>query len=175
MSQDTTTSPPNAAASPEKKALLEAFDTVLKTAAEERELERLVAEARRRKRGASRLLLVLCTVIVTFVSAYLYVERPEWIFPVASPPESPVVRQASLRISVANAAQHIERYRQQRGQLPVTLEQAGANGAGISYQRTAAGYQLEGENEGIRVSFTSGESLTRFVGKSFEVIARRTR
>jgi hypothetical protein len=46
---------------------------------------------------------------------------------------------------------------------------------GISYQRTAAGYQLEGESEGIRVSFTSGESLTRFVGKSFEVIARRTR
>jgi hypothetical protein len=175
MSQNTTTSPPNASSSPEKKALLEAFDTVLKTAAEERELERLAAEARRRNRGVSRLLLVVCTVIVTFMSVYLYVERPEWIFPVASPPESPTVRQASLRISVANAAQHIERYRQQRGQLPATLEQAGANGAGISYQRTAAGYQLEGENEGIRVSFTSGESLTRFVGNSFEVIARRTR
>jgi hypothetical protein len=175
MSQDTTTSPPTTSASPEKKALLEAFDTVLKTAAEERELERLAAEARRRNRGVSRLLLVVCTVIVTFMSVYLYVERPEWIFPVASPPESPTVRQASLRISVANAAQHIERYRQQRGQLPATLEQAGANGAGISYQRTAAGYQLEGENEGIRVSFTSGESLTRFVGNSFEVIARRTR
>jgi hypothetical protein len=175
MSQDTTTSPPNAPASPEKKALLAAFDTVLKTAAEEREIERLAAEARRRSRGASRLLLVLCTVIVTFVSVYFYVERPEWIFPVAPAPESPAVRQASLRISVANAAQHIERYRQQRGQLPATLEQAGANGAGISYQRTAAGYQLEGEGDGIRVSFTSGESLTRFVGKSFEVIARRTR
>jgi hypothetical protein len=175
MSQDTTTPPPNAAASPEKKALLAAFDTVLKTAAEEREIERLAAEARRRSRGASRLLIVLCTVIVTFVSVYFYVERPEWIFPVAPAPESPAVREASLRISVANAAQHIERYRQQRGQLPATLEQAGANGAGISYQRTAAGYQLEGEGDGIRVSFTSGESLTRFVGKSFEVIARRTR
>ena len=175
MSQDTRTSAPTASASPEKKALLEAFDTVLKTAAEERERERLAAEARRRNRGVSRLLLVVCAVIVTFVSVYLYVERPEWIFPVASPPESPAVRQASLRISVANAAQHIERFRQQRGQLPATLEQAGANGAGISYQRTAAGYQLEGESKGIRVSFTSGESLTRFVGNSFEVIARRTR
>ena len=175
MSQDTTTPPSNASASPEKKALLEAFDTVLKTAAEERELERLAAEARRRSRGASRLLLVLCTVILAFVSVYLYVERPEWIFPVAAPPASPAVRQASLRISVATAAQHIERYRQQRGQLPTTLEQAGANGAAISYQRTAAGYQLEGEGDGIRVSFTSGESLTRFIGNSFEVIARRPR
>ncbi len=175
MSQDTTTPPPNAAASPEKKALLAAFDTVLKTAAEEQDLERLAAEARRRNRGGSRLLLVVCTVVLTFASVYLYVERPEWAFGAPSLPESPAVRQASLRISVANAAQHIERYRQQRGRLPVTLEQAGANGAGISYQRTAAGYQLEGEGEGIRVSFTSGESLTRFVGKSFEVIARRTR
>jgi hypothetical protein len=175
MSQDTTTPPPNAAASPEKKALLAAFDTVLQTAAEEREIERLAAEARRRNRGASRLLLVVCTVILTFVSVYLYVERPEWVFPVAAPPESPAVRQASLRISMANAAQHIERYRQQRGQLPTTLEQAGANGAGISYQRTATGYQLDGEGDGIRVSFTSGESLTRFIGNSFEVIARRNR
>jgi hypothetical protein len=174
MSQDTTTSPPNAA-SPEKKALLAAFDTVIKSAAEEREIERLAAEARRRSRGASRLLLVICAVILTFVAVYLYVERPEWIFPVASPPESPAVRQASLRISVANAAQHIERYRQQRGQLPATLGQAGANGAGITYQRTATGYELEGEGDGIRVSFTSGESLMRFVGNSFEVIARRTR
>jgi hypothetical protein len=175
MSQDTTTPPPNAAASPEKKALLAAFDTVLKTAAEEREIERLAAEARRRNRGASRLLLVVCAVVLTFVSVYLYVERPEWAFAAPSRPESPVVRQASLRISVANAAQHIERYRQQRGQLPVTLEQAGANGAGISYQRTAAGYQLEGEAEDVRVSFTSGQSLTQFVGKSFEIIDRRTR
>jgi hypothetical protein len=174
MSQDSTTAPPNAA-SPEKKALLAAFDTVIRTAAEEREIERLAAEARRRSRGASRLLLVVCAVILTFVLVYLYVERPEWIFPVAPAPESPAVRQASLRISVANAAQHIERYRQQRGQLPVTLEQAGASGAGISYQRTAAGYQLEGGSDGIRVSFTSGESLMRFVGNSFEVIARRTR
>ena len=114
--------------------------------------------------------------VLTFVAVYLYVERPEWAFSAPTLPESPAVREASLRISVANAVQHIERFRQQRkGQLPVTLEQAGANGAEINYQRTAAGYQLEGEDEGIRVSFTSGESLMRFIGNSFEVIARRTR
>jgi prepilin-type N-terminal cleavage/methylation domain-containing protein len=135
MSQDTTTPPPNAAASPEKKALLAAFDTVLRTAAEEREIERLAAEARRRSRGASRLLLVVCTVILTFTSVYLYVERPEWVFPAAPAPESPAVRQASLRISVANAAQHIERYRQQRGQrfgdqLPAHRCRVSARGPG---------------------------------------------
>ena len=174
MSQDTRPAPAAAAPSP-KKALLDAFDTVLKTAAEEREMERLAAEARRRGRGVSRLLLLVCTTILVFVSVYLYVERPEWAFPAPSTPESAAVRQASLRISVANAAQHVERYRQQHGKLPVTLEQAGANAAGVSYQPTSDGYQLAGEDDGVRVSFTSGESLLRFIGNSFEIIARRTR
>jgi hypothetical protein len=171
MSQDTT----SATATPQKKALLEAFDTVLKTAAEARELERLAAEARRRGRGISRLLLVVCTTILVFVSVYLYVERPEWAFPTPSTPESTAVRQASLRISVANAVQHVERYRQQRGKLPATLEQAGANTVGLSFQPTTAGYEIAGEGDGVRVSFMAGQSLTRFIGNSFEVIARRSR
>ena len=94
MSQDTTPAPP--AATSQKKALLEAFDTVLRTAAEERELERLAAEARRRGRGVSRLLIVLCTTILVFIGVYLSVERPEWAFPAPATPESTAVRQASL-------------------------------------------------------------------------------
>ena len=174
MSQEATPAL-GATATSQKKALLEAFDTVLKTAAEERELQRAAAEARRRNRGLSRLLMVICTTIVVFVAVYLYVERPAWAFPTPSAPESTAVRQASLRISVANAVQHVERYRQQHGTLPVTLEQSGANGAGLSFHPTTAGYQVVGEDEGVRVAYTSGESLTRFIGNSFEVIARRTR
>ena len=161
--------------SPEKKALLEAFDTVLKTQAEEREAERVAAEARRRSRGASRLLMVVCTTIIVFTSVYLYVERPEFVFPAPPPTESLAVREAGLRISLANAVQHIERYKQQTGQLPASLQQAGAYGAEISYERTSAGYRLQGEGDGVRVTFNSGEPLTRFVGKSFEIISRRSR
>ena len=140
MSQDTTPAP-SATASPEKKALLEAFDTVLKTAAEEREAERLAAEARRRGRGASRLLLVVCTTILVFVSVYLYVERPEWVFPAPSQPESLAVRQASLRISVANAAQHVERYRQRTGSSRRRWSRPGrtARGSPTSGRRRAIG------------------------------------
>jgi hypothetical protein len=173
MSQDTTPAPP--AATSQKKALLEAFDTVLRTAAEERELERLAAEARRRGRGVSRLLIVLCTTILVFIGVYLSVERPEWAFPAPVTPESAAVRQASLRISVANAVQHLERYRQQHGKLPATLEQAGATGAGITYQPTAEGYEVAGEADGVRVAYTAGQSLTKFIGNSFELISRRTR
>ncbi len=162
-------------ATPEKQALLEAFDTVLKTQQEEREAQRSEAEARRRRRGASRLLMVVCTTIIVFTSVYLYVERPEWVFPAPPQAESVAVREASLRITLANAAQHVERFRQQTGQFPTSLAQAGAHAAGISYQRAGSGYRLEGEDDGVRVTFHSGEPIARLVGKSFEVISRRPR
>ena len=88
-------------ATPEKKALLEAFDSVLKTKADEREAERAAAEARRRGRGTSRLVMLLCATVLLFVSVYLYVERPDWIFPTPPQPESLAVREASLRITIA--------------------------------------------------------------------------
>jgi hypothetical protein len=166
MSQETS-------ASAEKKALLEAFDTVLKSQAEAREAERAATEARLRRRGVSRVLIVVCATIIVYVSVYLYVERPDWVFPAPPAPESVAVREASLRISLANAAQHIERYRLQTGQLPVTLAQAGAHGAGMRYDRTATGYRLQAENEGVQVTFNSGESIVRFIGKSFDVISKR--
>jgi hypothetical protein len=160
-------------ASPEKKALLEAFDTVLKTQAEQREAERAAEEARRRRHAASRLLMVICATVVLFTGVYLYVERPEWVFPTPAAPESLAVREASLRITVANAAQHIERYRKQKGGLPISLTQAGAYGTGITFQRTGAGYRLVSEIDGLRLTYDSSEPLSRFVGNSFQVIARR--
>jgi hypothetical protein len=165
--------PTGSTATPEKKALLEAFDTVLKTKADEREAERLAAEARRRGRGTSRLLMLFCTSVLLLAGAYVFVERPDWIFPAPPPPESLAVREASLRISVANAAQHVERYRQQNGQLPVTLAQAGAHGTAIAYDRLTGGYRLEAEVGEVRVTYSSSESLSRFVGNSFKVISRR--
>jgi hypothetical protein len=167
--------PQTSTASPEKKALLEAFDTVLKTKAQEREAELAAAEARRRGRGISRLVMLVCVTILVFVSAYLYVERPDWIFPTPPRPESLAVREASLRITMATAAQYIERFRQRSGRLPASLTEAGAYGEGIAYQRTAAGYRLEGESDEVRVTFDSTEPLARFVGNSFRVISRRAR
>jgi hypothetical protein len=160
-------------ASPEKKALLEAFDTVLRAKADEREAERLAAEARRRGRGTSRVLMLACSTILLFVAVYVFVERPDWIFPAPPAPESVAVKEASLRISVANAAQHVERYRQQTGSFPGTLAQAGAHGTGITYDRTTGGYRLQAESGDVRVTYNSSESLTRFVGNSFKVISRR--
>ena len=160
--------------SPEKKALLEAFDTVLKVQAEEREARRAEAEARRRN-GASRLLMVVCSTVLVFVSVYLYVGRPEWVFPTTATPESLVVREASLRIAVANAAQHVERYRLRTGRLPATLGEAGAHESGLDYEPASTIYKLVADTAGVRVTYDSGQPLTQFVGNSFKIISRRSK
>ena len=159
---------------PEKKDLLEALDTVLRTQAEEREARRAEAMARRRH-GASRLLMLVSTTILVFVSLYLYVERPEWVFPTPPAPESAAVREASLRISIANAAQHIERFRQRAGRLPATLTEAGAHGSALTYEPGTTGYKIYAELGEVRVFYDSAEPLGRFVGSSFKLIARRSK
>jgi hypothetical protein len=165
------TQPPNS--TPEKKALLEAFDTVLKAQADEREARRAEAEARRH-RGVSRLLMVVCTTIAVFVGVYLYVERPDWVFPTPPTPESLVMREASLRISVANAAQHVERFRQRTGRLPATLAEAGAHGGGLEYVPASTSYKLTADTESIRLTYDSSQPLAKFVGNSFKIITRRS-
>ena len=160
--------------SPEKKALLEAFDTVLKTKADEREAERVAAESRRRASGMSRPLMGISATVLISVGGYLFVERPDWIFPAPPPPESLAVREASLRIAMANAAQHVEHFRQHNRQLPESLAQAGAQGMGIAYDRS--GERLPARTArwpeyGSRT--TRASRCSRFVGNSFKVISRR--
>jgi hypothetical protein len=167
---------PTASASPQKQALLEAFDSVLKKQAEEREAERLEAEARRRNRNRVRPSILVSAVLVLFLCAYLYVERPDWLFPASVPPESVAIKEASLRIGMANAAQHVERYRQRTGKLPKTLVEAGTQVEGIIYQPVdSTTWRLVGSHAGLELTLASREPLTKFIGNSFEVIARRPR
>jgi len=167
----------NETATPEKKALLEAFDSVLKTQAEVREAQQREAEERRQARARSRPVMWVCAAITLFVSAYLWVEQPEWVFPSKAPPESLAVKEASLRIGMANAAQHLERYRQRTGRLPTTLEEAGAHADGFAFERLAGGsdWRLTGQNGAARLTLTSKDPLASFLGGSFEVITRRGR
>lgn len=175
MTNETGTTPV-AGPSSQKQALLEAFDNVLKKQAEEREAELREAAARRRDRRQVRPLVLAAGVLVLLLCSYLYIERPEWIFPGAAPPESVAIREASLRIGMANAAQHVERYRHRTGRLPASLAEAGTRVQDMSYQPLGANaWRLVGTNAGIELTLSSQDSLPRFLGNSFEVIARRPR
>ncbi len=161
-------------ATAEKKALLEAFDSVIKSQAEQREAEQRAEEERRGARARGRPVLWLCAALMLFVGTYLWVEQPEWVFPSRALPESIAVREASLRIGMAGAAQHLERYRQKNGRLPATLRAAGAYDEGIDYEPIGGdGWKLVGVNGPARLTLSSDEPLARFLGNSFEVISRR--
>jgi hypothetical protein len=176
MSQETAPTQPQPGArtaSAEKQALLEAYDTVLKHQAETREAEEREAEARRAARGRVRPWVwtsVACTMVLC---AYLFIERPEWLFSEAGPPESVAVQEASLRIGMANAAQHIQRYRQQYNRLPESLAEAGAYSDGIEYSRIGTGWKMTATQGTIQLTLSSRDALATFIGRSFEVIARR--
>ncbi|HEX3232953.1 MAG TPA: hypothetical protein VHR41_02065 [Gemmatimonadales bacterium] len=173
MSQEAVRPKPPTTPISAKKALLDAYDTVLKTQADEREAELRAIEARRQARRWSRPLVLICAAIVLFTGAYLWIERPDWVFPRPPAPESAAVAEAGLRITIANAAQHVERFRQRTGRLPESLEAAGAHPLGLRYSVSGAGYRLEGERDGRVVTFASDEPLLAFLGNSFQVISRR--
>jgi hypothetical protein len=160
----------------QKQALLEAFDTVLKQQAEAREAELREAEARRRAQRRVRPSIAVAAVVALVLCSYLYVERPEWLFPPAAVPESVAIKEASLRIGMANVAQHVERHHQRTGALPRTLAEAGTRANGMTYEPLGTTtWRLVGTNGGIELTLNSQDSLPVFLGNSFEVISRRPR
>jgi hypothetical protein len=175
MSKET----PGTAAVPgasEKQALLEAFDSVLKKQAEEREVALREAEARRRNRNRVRPSVLALVTAVLGLCAYLYVQQPDWLFPASTLPESVAIKEASLRIGMANVAQHLEQFRQRTGKLPPSLKEVGAEVQGITYQPIdSTAWRLVGSHAGIDLTLASGEPLSGFLGNSFEVIAGRPR
>jgi len=163
-------------ATPEKKALLEAFESVLTGQAEEHEAQRREAATRRLAQTGVRPGVWLGATLALFLSAYLMVQKPEWIFPAPPPAESVALQEASLRIGLANAAQHIERFRQRTGRLPQTLSEAGAHAGGISFEATGTdSWRLAGVNGPVRLTLASADPLPKFVGNSFQVVSRRAR
>jgi hypothetical protein len=160
----------------QKQALLEAFDSVLKQQSEAREAELRDAEARRRAKRRVRPWISAMAAVSLVLCSYLYVEQPEWLFPGSAIPESVAIKEASLRIGMANVAQKVERHRQRTGSLPRTLAEAGTRVNGMAYDPLgSATWRLVGSNGGIELTLTSQDSLPAFIGNSFDVISRRPR
>ena len=177
MSQETApTQPPAPArtASAEKQALLEAYDTVLKHQAERREAQVREASARRSARHRMRPFVWTSAALTLVLCSYLLIERPEWMFPQAGPVESAELQEASIRIGMANAAQHVQRFRQQNDRYPETLIEAGAYGDGIEYTRIGDGWRMTATQGITEITLSSQDALGSFIGKSFEIISRRT-
>lgn len=164
----------NATATAEKKALVEAFESVLKSKAAERAGARRNGPGGPGEPGPIRQWSTLLAVVIA--GAALWVIHPAAIFPPAATPETVAVQEASLRIAMVNAAQHVEQYRGQHQRLPGTLRESGAPAGDFTYvEIDSISYQIDGGNGPMRLTLHSRDSLGAFLGNSMNVLARRGR
>lgn len=168
-----TTPPQHNQPSPEKQALIDAYEKVLVADAEKREKDaaaRPVGPPKRRMHP----IVVLSLVVLVAVCAYVGIARPAWIFERGAPAEPVSMQEASLRLAMAMRFQRIERFRTQSGRLPTTIEEAGPAMPGVRYQaRHPDGFTLTGTNGSVSLTLQSTESLAAFVGNSYELIQGR--
>jgi hypothetical protein len=159
--------------SPEKQALIEAYEKVLLADAEKREKDQAARPAGPPRRRMHPV-VVLSLLVLVGAAAYVGLARPSWIFERGAPAEPASMQEASLRLAMAMQFQRIERFRQQSGRLPTTMEEAGAVAPGIRYQaRHPDGFALTGTNGAVTLTLQSTQSVSAFVGNSYELIQGR--
>lgn len=152
--------------SAEKRALLEAYEAAL-----QQPTRPASGPPRRRTFG---FLTLVCVVALVAIGAWLYKARPDWVFERGMPPQSPALREASLRLAMATQYQRIERFRDSAGHLPARLSDVGPAAGSLTYTTTQfGGFVLEGSDSALQLTLRSEDSLRAFVGNSYEVVSRR--
>ena len=165
------TTPGSAGPTPEKRALIEAYEKAVKAGAEREASAATPGKPRSRRRP----LLIVSLMLLVLTLAYLAAARPEWLAMNRRLPESAAVQDASLRLALAMQVQRIRRYQRANGRLPATLAEAGGAADWIRYERfPPAAFALHGENGAARLTLRSSDSLDAFVGNSFQIIQQRT-
>lgn len=161
------TNPP----SPEKRALIDAYDTIMKVDAERRDAETQPGtSSRKRTRPFAWMLLAIAGLgLITLI-----LTRPEWIGLRNQLQEAPAVQEASLRFALVMEAQRVARYQRTHGSLPARLEDAGPVMPGVTYRRASpTSYELIGGNGPFRLTYRSSDSPQAFLGRSFTVLRGR--
>ena len=157
--------------SPEKRALIEAYDHAVKTE-EERAAERRAAPPPPR-RGPSWT-VILSTFVLVALLVWLAVERPAWLLDRGMPAESAEVRDASLRLAMAMQFNRVRRYQDSAGRLPARLEETGPVLEGIRYEAgPGSTFTLVGRNGPHELTLRSTDTVRVFVGDSYTVLEGR--
>ena len=154
---------------PEKRALIDAYESALKASAERRDSSAGPSGPRR-----TRPVFWVILLLALGGAGAIAMLRPEWIGIEAALVEPPAVREASLRLAVALTAQRVLRYQREHGQFPTTLAEAGAVMPGVIYQPSRDGiYEISAADGDLTVLYRSTTSLRTFVGNSYEAVRRR--
>jgi hypothetical protein len=153
---------------PEKRALIEAYDQVLKAQA-----EKAAQEPKKPRRPIRPYVSPVLLVLSLGFAVYLAAAQPAWLISPPPPPESPATSEASLRLAMYATAQRVNIYRDRTGSLPDSLDQVPSSFDGVSYLRLADGYQLDGTAGPLHLTYHSTEPITDLVKQSYNVVVKR--
>lgn len=162
---------PGSGPTPEKRALLEAYEAVVGTETARKASPEQTPPPRRR--GSPIIAIGLAS--IALIAGYGAFLRPAWLVPSAVVAESPRVREASLRIALFLQARRIQQFRAERGRLPHDLVEVGSAVAnGIRYRAVdSTAFALDGVSGPLSLTLHSADSLPSFLGNSFAVISQR--
>lgn len=148
----------------DRRALLEAYQEVVRTTKARPSVKRLVAPTRQPYWMAIGVTIAGLAALLIF--------QPSWMFN-RPPAESPQMQEASLRVRMYVEIDRVDRFKQEKGRFPTTLLEAGGDTLGITYDRRGEGYVLSGHNGPIALRFTYGSSPEAFLGNSYRLIQER--
>ena len=131
---------------------------------EEKEAKR--AEQEHRRTHTPPVKLILFVTLVAF-NAYLWFANPEWLR--YNEPQAPSIDyyQSSWKIAVYLQRQRIEEYRQVKGHIPATAQQAGQPVRGVQYTPIEMkDYQLAAGAGPKQIVYQSNDSLSVMMGRT---------
>lgn len=169
MAEPTPPPAPAPSGQPDRRALLEAYQSVVKS-----EQERRVSEAQPRPVPSSGWGFWITTAALIVTLAALLITQPAWMF--NKPVEEPAaIVDASLRVRMFVEIERIERFRRDSARLPATLAEAGIPGDGLTYEPYDGGYTLTGANGPHALAYSSDTPPDSFLGDSYRLVRERGR
>ena len=163
---------PSAGAAPsqphDRRALLEAFQDVVRSEAEKKAAGPSAPEA-----PPSRAPFWVVSLLLAAGLTALLLLQPPWLF-TSPPPESRAMQEASLRVQMFVEIDRLERFRTQTGRAPASATEAGLGaGSDLSYEATPSGYRLTGRNGPVTLTYNSGTPPAEFLGNAYQVVRAR--
>jgi len=117
------------------------------------------AEHERKLRRGRRSGLLLFFAALGFGISLAY-GLPRWSHPFKPPTGAAAEHDARRAILFAESL--VERFHQEHGRVPASLEEAGVALPGIGYRLTVNGYEISARVEGRTIAYLSGDDLARF-------------
>lgn len=151
------------------ETLVELLEQESRQAAADRERELQLEQLRLRRDRSSTPYWVAASLLL--ITAWLWLWPPA-ILRLDPPPPQPIEREESaLRFAIYLQAQRLKSYRQEEGEYPLRLEEAGPPLPAMRYLRLAPQlYQLSAGTDRIILTYRSDLPLSEFVGSGAQVL-----